>query len=243
LRRPLARLLAGLVVGLLILGGAYLWVRDSSLVAVQKVRISGVSGPDAAQVQAALRAAAHNMTTLDVKMASLQTAVAPFPVVKSIDVTTQFPHGMSIQVHEQVPVAMVDAGGHRIAAAGDGTLLRDTRPRVLPAITLSVPPGGTHLSGLGLSEARLLGAAPYALLSRISQVADSAQHGLTAEVRSGPSLYFGDGAQLGAKWAAATEVLANSGSAGAAYIDVSDPRRPAAGSGSDTTSSAATSGG
>jgi cell division protein FtsQ len=235
--RPGPRLLAGLLVGLLVIGGAYLWGRDSSLVGVQTVRIAGASGPDASQVRAALRSAARNMTTLDVKMGALQTAVAPFPVVKSIDVTTQFPHGMRIQVHEQVPVAVVSAGGRRIPVAGDGTLLHDSRAGAeLPAIVLPVVPGGSRLAGIALGEARLLGAAPYQLLSRLSQVGDSGPHGLSAQVRGGPEVYFGDGSQLGAKWAAVTEVLANSGSAGAQYIDVTDPHRPAAGAGSDAAS-------
>jgi hypothetical protein len=49
------------------------------------------------------------------------------------------------------------------------------------------------------------------------------------QLRSGPSVYFGDSADLDAKWLAATEVLADPGSAGASYIDVTDPSRPAAG--------------
>jgi cell division protein FtsQ len=49
-------------------------------------------------------------------------------------------------------------------------------------------------------------------------------------LRAGPALYFGGAHQLAAKWQSAVAVLANPSSAGAAYIDVSDPSRPAAGS-------------
>ena len=48
-------------------------------------------------------------------------------------------------------------------------------------------------------------------------------------LRDGPQLYFGDAGRLTAKWDSAVAVLANSSSAGAAYIDVTDPSRPAAG--------------
>ena len=48
-------------------------------------------------------------------------------------------------------------------------------------------------------------------------------------LRSGPELYFGASDRLTAKWDSAVAVLANASSAGAAYIDVSDPSRPAAG--------------
>ena len=117
-----------LVVVLVVLVGGWLWLRDSSLVAVQRVRVIGVSGPDARQIRAALVAAARNMTTLDVQMGQLQTAVAPYPVVKRLEVSTQFPHGMRIRVVEQVPVASRQAGGRRTAVAGDGTLLHDVGP-------------------------------------------------------------------------------------------------------------------
>jgi cell division protein FtsQ len=237
LGRPGPRLLAGLLGGLIVLGGAYLWLRDSSLVAVQKVRIVGASGPDAGQIRSALHSAARTMTTLDVKMRALQTAVAPYPVVKSIDVSTQFPNGMTIRVSEQVPVAVVDAGGRRVPVAGDGTILHDLKGTDrLPVIGMGVLPGGTHLTGWALSEARLLAAAPYPLLSRLSGVSDGSAHGLAGQLRNGPSLYFGGATELSAKWAAVTEVLASASSAGAQYIDVTDPHRPAAGTGADSTS-------
>ena len=54
-------------------------------------------------------------------------------------------------------------------------------------------------------------------------------HGLVAQIRSGPSLYFGDASGARAKWLAASAVLADPGSAGSVYIDVTDPMRPAAG--------------
>ncbi len=65
------------------------------------------------------------MTTLDVQVSHLRTAVSPYPVVKGLQVSTQFPHGMRIEVIEQVPVAMVDVGGRSTPVAGDGTLLTD----------------------------------------------------------------------------------------------------------------------
>ena len=71
----------------------------------------------------------------------------------------------------------------------------------------------------------------------MSQASDSSTHGLEAQLRNGPQLYFGDDDHLGAKWAAAAAVLADSGSAGADYIDVTVASRPAAGAGSDTASS------
>jgi cell division protein FtsQ len=225
-----ARVAIGLAVAAALLGGGWIWVRDSSLVAVQRVSIAGVYGPDAGQIRSALRLAALNMTTLDVRLGQLRTAVAPYPVVKHLRVSTQFPHGMRIQVVEQLPLGALVAGGESVAASGDGTLLRDVPTASLPAIPVSSLPGGSTVTdGAALNALTLLAATPPRLAARIAQVTTNSGHGLVAELRSGPSIYFGDATDLGAKWASATAVLAAPSSAGASYIDVTDPSRPAAG--------------
>ncbi|HET9105271.1 MAG TPA: hypothetical protein VFN55_18110 [Solirubrobacteraceae bacterium] len=233
-RRPGPRVLGAVLLVVVLLGGIYLWLRDSSLVAVQRVRITGVSGPDAGRIRAALRTAARNMTTLDVQMGQLQTAVRPYPVVKRLRVETSFPHAMTIRVDEQNAVAVIAAAGRRTAVAGDGTLLPGSvSTSALPTIALTVPPGGTRLTGDALAEVRLAAAAPYRLLARVSDIGATSIHGLTAKLRDGPAIYFGGPGQLRQKWSAALSTLADPKSAGAAYIDVSVPDRPAAGAGAD----------
>ncbi len=232
-RLPLPRLRRSAVLALLavvlLLGGGWLWLRDSSLVSVRHIRIRVEGGPDAGQIRHALSSAARNMTTLDVRLDQLRAAVAPYPVVKDLQVSTDFPHGIRIHVVEQIPVAAVSAGGRAVAVAGDGTLLHDVAASSLPTIPLRVPPGGQRVTEPdALHAVAVLAAAPYAMLGRITQVTQSGGQ-TVAQLRGGPSILFGDGSQLGAKWAAATAVLGDAGSAGASYIDVSDPARPAAG--------------
>lgn len=225
-------LVVALALGLLLAGG-WMWLRDSPLVAVQRVAVTGQSGPDAAAIRVALTSAARNMTTLDVQINHLRTAVSSFPEVKNLQVSTQFPHAMRIRVIEQLPVAAVEVGGRRVAVANDGSLLHDVpASSSLPLIPLAVPPGGPRLTDASAVDAvALLAAAPYQLLARLTEVTTVAGHGLVAQVRGGPSIYFGERTSLRAKWIAATGVLADPGSAGAAYIDVTDPERPAAGAG------------
>ncbi len=211
--------------------GGWLWLRDSSLVSVQRVTVLGASGPDARQINAALRTAARGMTTLDVNMGTLRTAVAPYPVVKNLDVSTSFPHGLRIRVIEQLPVAVVVDGTRRMVVAGDGTLLRDapaTGP--LPTVPVRALPGGSRVTDPStLAVISVLAAAPYSLLEHVQGATETAAHGVVIQLHSGPNLYFGDSGQPGAKWTAASAVLSDAGSAGAGYIDVSDPYRPAAG--------------
>ncbi len=231
IRLPGPRLIAASALVLALLAGGWLWLRDSSLVAVRRVTITGVSGPDAGRIRGALMLAARNMTTLDVKNGELNTAVAPYPVVKSISVSTQFPHGMRIRVAEELPVGEITVGGRAVAVASDGVLLHDAaRTSQLPTISLPSAPGGNRITERdGLQLIALLTAAPYQLLPHLTEASSNAAHGLVAQLRNGPSIYFGDASRLGAKWAAATAVLANSGSDGAEYIDVTDPQRPVAG--------------
>lgn len=221
-----------------LLVGCWFWFRDSSLVSASHVTVEGESGPDAARIREALKSAAHTMSTLDVDANKLRSAVAPYPIVKDVEVTTQFPHGMRIHVVEQLAVGAIEAGGRKLAVAPDGTLLHDVVvSRSLPLIPLRVPPGGARVTDANaLGAIRLLAAAPHRLRSKISQVTTVSGHGLVAQLRNGPAVYFGDTAALRAKWLAASAVLADVGSTGAAYIDVTDPGRPAAGSSGSSSS-------
>ena len=173
------------------------------------------------------------MTTLDVHLGQLRTAVAPYPVVKDLQVSTQFPHGMRIHVIEQ----LAGRRDRRRRADGRRQRRRHAAPRRADGVAADDParvrsragrtsptrPPGTALT--------LLAATPQRLEAKISQVTTTPPHGLVVQLRSGPASTSATADELAAKWVAATEVLAAPGSAGAAYIDVTDPARPAAGVG------------
>jgi cell division protein FtsQ len=232
-RQRLRLVVAVAVVAVLLLVGGWLLFRDSSLVAVEHVTVTGASGPDAAEIGSALDAAARKMTTLDVSTARLQAAVSGFPEIKGLRVTTDFPHGIAIHVVELQPVGAVRVTGREEAVTGDGTLL----PKVavngsLPLIAVDESPTGKRLrEQSAVSAAALLAAAPRQLLPRLTEVTTVGGHGLVAQIRNGPSVYFGDSSRARAKWLALLAVLATPNSAGALYIDVTDPSRPAAGAG------------
>lgn len=220
----------GLVLVAGLLAAAYFWVRSSSLSAVRDVRVTGLSGAEAGQIRDTLDTVARGMSTLNVKPGRFHQAVAAYPEVKSVSVSASFPHSMTIRVVEQIPVAVVVAGGHRTVVSGDGTLLPNIKPTTsLPTIALRVAPAGAKLSGAPRREASVLADAPSALLARVASASDDPTHGLIVALRNGPVVYFGGGHRLAAKWGSVVAVLATSSSAGAGYIDVSDPSRPAAG--------------
>lgn len=225
------RLALALLLGATLLGGGWVWLRDSSLVAVRQVRIGGVRGPQAAQIEALLRAAARRMTTLDFDANALRTAVGDFPVVKQLEVSTGFPHGVRIRVIERPPVATLLAGGQRTALAADGTALGEQLVSgALPLLRGSFAPiPGQRVGDAGLLAAvAILGAAPSQLARFVARVY-SGSEGLTVEMRNGLLVYFGDPTRPHAKWLALARVLSDPGSMGARYVDVRVPERPAAG--------------
>ena len=221
------------VIGILV--GAFFWVRQSSLVAVRKVTITGVTGPDAARIRSALRGAALGMSTLDLDSRRLHRVVAAYPVVDGLRVSTHFPHGLRIDVAERVPVAVVVGGGVHTVVSAEGALLSHPPPATgpLPAISVPVVPGATSLTGAGRVDVRLLAAAPYPLLAKVATAGRTSRGDVTVTLRDGPTVVFGAASAFAAKWRALVAVLADPSSAGASYIDVTDPARPAAGAGTD----------
>jgi cell division protein FtsQ len=211
------------------------------LVAVEHVTVTGAGGSDGAAIRAELDAVARGMTTLDLNPAKLRAAVSRFEEVTGLRVSAQFPHGLVIRVVERLPVAAVRMLGREVAVSDDGVLLPDVAlSGPLPLIALAEPPSGNRLQGSWApGAARLLGAAPRRLLSRLAEVMTVTGHGLVVQIRNGPSVYFGGGTELRQKWAAVMAVLSDPGSAGASYIDVTDPGHPAAGGSGPATASAA----
>jgi cell division protein FtsQ len=226
-------------VALALLAGGWLLLRKSSFVAVEHVKVSGLHGSQAHAIEAALNSAASQMSTLDVQPAALRAAVAAFPIVRSVRAVPSFPHGLRIEVTEQPPVAALSVGGARTAVAADGVVLGPALlSSSLPTLSahqgvsteLGSQAGGHVSSGTLLAELTVLGAVPKPIARHVERVYGAyAGKGLTVAMRNGLLVYFGDATRPHAKWLSLARVLADSHSAGASYIDVRVPERPAAG--------------
>jgi cell division protein FtsQ len=265
-RRRLRIALLTVLIALPLLGGGYQLLRHSSLSAVEHVQVRGlaaVHGVDTAAIEAALTGAAHSMSTLAVSPAALRAAVAAYPIVDTVRVHPSFPHGLRIEVVERLPVAALVVNGTSTAATADGTVLgagflSSSLPFVnagkaatggatgasstsATALTTTLPPVGGRVRGAPLLGAlAILGAAPAPLAHAVTHVY-SGPKGLTVALRGGLLAYFGDATRPHAKWLSLARVLADPGSAGAAYVDVRLPERPAAGFAPGTTRPAASS--
>ena len=206
------------------------WFRDSSFASVDRVSFSGLATRDAGRLRGELTAAAQKMTTLDVDEGALRAAVAREPLVRSVSAEGDFPHTLRIAVVLNLPVARLQSHGRSVAISGDGTLLPGLQVGSLPTLSVgSLPRTARVKDARTLSLVAIPAAAPAPLLAHIAAVGFVGGKGIVARLANGPEIVFGDTSRLAAKWAAAAAVLAQSSSAGAAYIDVREPQQPIAG--------------
>ncbi len=225
------RIAAVLALAVVLTAVYMLWFRDSGLVRVDRVTVSGLTTRDAGRIRAALVSSGRDMTTLHVRHDALARSVAGFPVVKAVVAEPDFPHGLRVHVIEERPVAVLSAAGQRLLLAADGSVLRGMRAGGrLPVLgSRASAPGGAVTDSAALAALHVVAAAPPALARRISSVGRGATRGIVVRLRQGPQIVFGKSSQLDAKWAAAAGVLADAASKGASYVDVRLPERPVAG--------------
>jgi cell division protein FtsQ len=230
---------------LLVLAGCgwlgWLWYRSSSFVKVERVTVTGLSGPDVPQISAALTSAALQMTTMNMDITKLEAAVSRYAYVRALAVTPDGSHGVTIHVSEQVPVALVQVGSSTEVVDAQGMLLQTSSPHgPLPIVPMRSMPMGGAISAPGARAAvAALAAAPYAFIAHIADATTTSAHGVTIQLRNGPVLYFGSTAELAQKWDSTVAVLRSRYAAGASYIDLSDPQRPAAGTSVTSTQASA----
>lgn len=228
--RPRARWIVLAVSLTALLVGGWLWLRDSSLVRVDKVNVTGATGETRRGVERAITFAAREMTTLHFDEGALQAALKPYPIVKSVEVRTHPPDKVDVIVHQYTPVATVVLGGRDVPVAADGTVLDGSVAAGVPPLATNRPPvGGEIRERAVLEEIRVLAGATAAQRATVERV-QHGPHGVELKFRGdAPMAYFGTGARARDQWVALRRVEADPASAGATYIDLRVPERPAAG--------------
>lgn len=235
--RPKATLTRSLTVAIAVgtltiaLAAAYLfWFRDSSFVAVEKVAVEGIEGPEADAASAALTEAAKTMTTLNVDEGQLATSVSGFATVVAISAEPDFPHGLTINVIDRPPVLRASAGGQTVAVAADGTLLDGVAvpEGTLPTLEVESLPAEGKLSGEPLALAEVAGAAPEPLRPLVEDLSFG-DKGIEVVLRGDIPVFFGDPGGAEQKWTAAAAVLASPRVKTLTHVDVRVPERPSIG--------------
>ncbi|MDP9228924.1 MAG: FtsQ-type POTRA domain-containing protein [Actinomycetota bacterium] len=221
------RLLALAVLTLVLVLGYTLWLRDSSLFAVDEVKVEGAT-TNQEQITAALEQTLDGMTTLHIRDDELRDAVAGFPTVASIRADASLMHSVTITITERLPVATVDAGGEQLVVSAEGYVLTGISAEgALPPIEAAVE--GARLDPDGASQAAIVGAAPAELRERINSGSwDPERGGVVIDLEGAPELRFGDADRAETKWRALVTVLSDEKLGAPAYVDVSVPERPVA---------------
>ena len=223
------RVLAGVVLAVVGLALGWLWFRDSSFAAIERVTITGSGSSEREQVRRALETAARGMSTLHVDEQALADVVEPYTSVAGLRVRADFPHDLRVEVIEHEAVATVRTGASSVPATGGGLLLDGVQATELPVVTSSAPVAGRHvLDKRTLAALSVAAAAPRELRDR-SQRLYYGPAGMTLDLRGGPDLIFGSAGAAREKWVAAARVLAEPSSAGARYLDLRVPKVVAAG--------------
>ena len=111
------RLLALAVASLVLVAGYQLWFRDSSLVEVKRVQVTGLTTSDAKRVRAALTSAGKAMTTLHVDRAALDRAVETYPVIRALDGQPRLP-ARAAHPGDRVPAGRDRGLGRQPGAGG-----------------------------------------------------------------------------------------------------------------------------
>lgn len=225
------RRLVLIAIVLVALASAYwFWLRDSSLVAVDEVEVSGATVNQNA-IQRALDKAGRQMTTLHVQESVLIEALGRFPTVAAISTSAVFPHTLKVAIRERPPVAVATIEGKTTGVSADGYALigLDVSAFDLPSISATLAEDGL-VDDHGRAQAAIVGATPTPLKpGLVSAIWDDTYGGVLVDLSGAPQIRFGDGEDGKAKWAAAAALLADPGLGSPSYIDVSAPGRPVAG--------------
>ena len=215
-------------------GLIYLVARVTPIFAVRTIEVTGVRGAAAAHVRAALRPL-EGKSLLALHASDVEDRLAAVPEVRRATYDRAFPNTLRVVVVPERPVAVVRQGASSWLVSTEArvlsTLPRGARRR-LPRIwlprgvdvavgeTVAADEGGRAASALAL--ARRVG---FRARVRDVSVVDG---GLVFGLRSGLDLRLGTDDALALKLAVAARVLPRVRDE--AYLDVSLPTRPVAGS-------------
>ncbi|MBN8868779.1 MAG: cell division protein FtsQ/DivIB [Solirubrobacterales bacterium] len=246
----------------LVLGAAYMfWLRDSSFVAINKLKVVGVDtkSKEGQQIDQAVRTAMGEMTTLHVQPEILDQELARFPRVAGAEIKTTFPDSASVTVQVRENGSIYGDGSNAMLIATDGTVLgpADGQEGSLPQINLGESSSGTtqadakdgkgsppasseavagqKLTGRALNQALVLGATPEQFRQYVTDSRSTAE-GVEVELDDGLTLLFGEPTHADEKWRTAAALIADPSFDTSSYVDLSVPRRPAVSAGATTES-------
>jgi cell division protein FtsQ len=230
-------LLIGLAL-VLVAGGLYGLARETSMFAVDTVRVEGAAPRLAAQVQHELRRY-DGRSLVSVDAASVEQRVDGLPAVRSAAVDRAFPHTLRVRIVPELPVAVLRRGPDSFLVSARGRVIAPiprATARALPRIWLPATTSielGSFLGGAngGLAARSLAAFVGSGFPGRVTFVR-ALDGQITLGLRGGLELRLGAPVDLPVKIAIAHGIvpsLARPGAGGPTYLDLAVPERPVAG--------------
>lgn len=236
-----------LVVGFALLAaalGLYLAARETAVFAVRDVAVESVPPAHERTVRRAL-ADLSGTSLLRIDSAAIERRLEKLPHVHLLAYDRAFPNQLRVRVSVERPAAVLRRGNDRWLVSTEGRILRRLERRLrrpLPVVWAArvfEPEVGAVLAAGDAASAVAAVAtirAADAKLGRELWYVKADDHNLTAVLRDRTELRLGGPADLAVKSAIARRVLATlrREDATVAYLDVSVPARPVAGSSLDS---------
>ena len=210
--RPGRRSLAVALACLGLVGLAYLGARETGVFAFRTVEVSGVSRPVAADVRKAL-VPLEGTSLVALDPGDVEQLLEGVPTIRAAHVDRAFPHGLSIDVEPEQPLAVFRDGARAWLVAASGRVVetmeptaRPTLPRVRIAVSRT-PTVGADLPGDDAEAAlAVLSALPRGFPGRVLY-ATVEEEGVVLALADGPDIRLGEPTMLARKLAAAAAVL------------------------------------
>lgn len=235
--RRFAPSLRSLAVGVIVAAAAalaYVGARQTSVFAIQTVRVEGVPPALAHRVESALQPL-DGTSLLKLRPDDVSRLATALPDVASVSYDRAFPNTLRVHVEPEQPLAVLRRGPESWLVSRHGRVTQKIPkgtfggfPRVWVPRSVDVALGGTMGAGDGAAEIAALAPVRAAGLSaRVLTVQITAGQ-VTYALRGGLELRVGSTDNLPLKLAVAREILGRETLLG--YLDVSVPERPVGGS-------------
>lgn len=220
-RRWLAwRYLLGLVLVLAIVGGGIWAVWFSSWLAVETIDVSGAQTVEASDIR--VRSGIEVGEPLArVDLAKAERRIGALAVVRSVEVTRQWPNGILVSIEERVAIAVVEIGGRLRGMDADGVVFRDYKkaPPGLPRVVTSI---GTTSEALK-EAAKVISALPADLTLIVDHVQVTTVDQISLVLKDGRTVVWGSADESDTKAEVLETLLAT---VQAQVYDVSVPSKP-----------------
>lgn len=210
----------------------FLWLRSSSVFAVEEVTAPATHHVTERQIAQAV-AASRGVSLLKVSTGTIEKSLAGLPYVRSIHVYRKFPHGLEIRMEEYEPIARVQtADGNSWLVSDDGRLLEKMAhvssplPLIVAATQFQARAGGNipQLVLAAIPVVSLLQAPEVSSkLPAVDHVTVSSGGDIVVHLQGGTELRLGGASDLKRKISLATYIIQKNLSLGKTleYVDAS----------------------